>query len=137
MHTSTSLEHMGYKRIVQVIVGLAGVLYYLTGIALLFAPGWFFLHIGRFPPFNQHYEGDLGSFLLALGIGLLVAAFNPVKHIWVIRIAAIGSLLHVGNHVYDALIGSATVSEWLGEIVPLFVLALALMVISWGYREKP
>lgn len=136
MQASTSLRQTHYKRIVQAIVGLAGAFYYLTGIALLFAPGWFFLHIGRFPPFNQHYEGDLGSFLLALGIGLLVAASNPSRHIWVIRVAAIGSLLHAGNHVYDALVGSATLSDWLGQIVPLLVFALVLLVISWAYRGK-
>ena len=86
-----------YLRFTQIVVGLAG-------IALLFAPMWFFQTIGHFPPFNQHYERDLGSFLLALGIGLLVIIRNPTRHIWVIRVAALGSVLHVINHIYDAVV---------------------------------
>ena len=129
----TSLTHTTtYTRFSQFVVGLAGLAYLLTGIALLFAPVWFFQTIGHFPPFNRHYEGDLGSFLLPLGLGLLVAARAPARHLWVIRIAALGSLIHVANHIYDALVGSAPPAEWLSQIVPLSVLALVLIVASWG-----
>ena len=125
-----------YTRFTQIVVGLAGVFYLLTGIALLFAPVWFFQTIGHFLPFNRHYEGDLGSFLLPLGMGLLVAVRAPGKHIWVIRVAALGSLLHVGNHIFDALTGSASLNTWLLQIVPLFVLALVLMVVSWPIEQN-
>jgi hypothetical protein len=77
MNRSTMTDGVTYARFTQMVVGLAGVAYLLTGIALLFAPAWFFLAIGHFLPFNRHYEGDLGSFLLPLGIGLLVAARDP------------------------------------------------------------
>src|SRR5712691_8523067 len=108
----TSLPHTTpYTRFSHFVVGLAGLAYLLTGIALLFAPVWFFQTIGHFPPFNRHYEGDLGSFLLPLGVGLLVAARAPLKHIWVIRVAALGSLLHAGNHMYDAVVGAAAIGE--------------------------
>jgi hypothetical protein len=125
-----------YIRFTQIMVGLAGVFYLLTGIALLFAPLWFFKTIGHFLPFNRHYEGDLGSFLLPLGVGLLVAARAPDRHIWVIRVAALGSLLHVGNHIFDALTGSASINTWLLQIAPLFVLALVLMVASWPIEQN-
>ena len=132
MNKSGLMQVTPYARFAQIVVGLAGVFYLLTGIALLFAPVWFFQTIGHFPPFNRHYERDLGSFLLPLGVGLLVAARNPARHIWVIRVAALGSLLHAGNHVYDAVFGSAPISVWLSEVVPLLALALVLIVVSWG-----
>jgi len=92
--------------------------------------------VGHFPPFNRHYEGDLGSFLLSLGIGLLVVARAPARHIWVIRVAALGSLVHIGNHIYDAVVNSAPASEWLSQIAPLLVLALLLIVVSWNGRKS-
>lgn len=125
-------------RFSQGVVAIAGMLYLLTGIALLFAPIWFFQHVGTFPPFNQHYEGDLGSFLAPLGIGLLVAAREPGKHAWLLWVAAIGSLLHAGNHLYDAFLYPTPVSEWFAQIVPLLVLALLLLVIAQrsSYQER-
>src|SRR5579859_3548459 len=93
-----------YTRFAQIIVGLMGVFYSLTGVALIFFPLWFFQNIGNFPPFNRHYEGDTGAFILALGIGLLAVIPMPAKHPWVIRIAALASLFHAANHLYDAII---------------------------------
>jgi hypothetical protein len=119
------------NKLAQIVLAVAGVFYFLTGIALLFAPTWFFQHIGNFPPYNRHYEGDLGSFLLPLGVGLLLAARAPGRYKALIWVAATGSLLHVGNHIYDALVGSSSLSAWLFQIVPLLVLAIALLVISW------
>ncbi len=49
------------------LLGVAALFYSVVGLALLFIPGWFFDHIGPFPPYNRHYEGDLGSFLLPMG----------------------------------------------------------------------
>lgn len=137
MHTTTTTRSQSTfsTRIVQIIVALSGLVYALTGVALLLVPTWFFQHIGHFPPYNQHYEGDLGSFLLALGVALLFAASDPGRYVLVIRIAAIGSLLHVGNHIYDALLKTAPPNEWPGEIVPLLVFALLLTAVSFNRRK--
>jgi hypothetical protein len=129
MSRSTMTNGVSYARFTQIVVGLAGVAYLLTGIALLFAPAWFFVAIGHFQPFNRHYEGDLGSFLLPLGIGLLVAARDPARNIWVIRVAAFGSLLHVLNHIYDALFYSSPPGAFL-QIALLLILALLLIAVS-------
>jgi hypothetical protein len=129
MNRSAQMNGEAYWRFAQIVVGLAGAAYLLTGIALLFAPAWFFLAIGHFLPFNRHYEGDLGSFLLPLGIGLLVAARDPARNIWVIRVAALGSLLHVCNHIYDALFYTSPPGAFL-QIALLLILALLLSAVS-------
>jgi hypothetical protein len=129
MNRSVQVNSAAYWRFAQIVVGLAGVAYLLIGIALLFAPAWFFSAIGNFQPFNRHYEGDLGSFLLPLGIGLLVAVRDPARYIWVIRVAALGSLIHVGNHIYDALFVSAPPGA-LSQIALLLILALLLMTVA-------
>ncbi len=128
---TTRVRHTLLHRIVQIIVALSGLVYALTGATLLLAPALFFQYIGHFPPYNQHYEGDLGSFLLALGVGLLFAASDPARYRLVVRMAAIGSLLHVGNHIYDALLKTAPPDEWTREIVPLLAFAVLLTVLSF------
>lgn len=132
---TTHVHHTLLHRTIQLIIAVSGLAYALSGAALLLAPTWFFQHVGHFPPYNQHYEGDLGSFLLALGVGLLFAASDPYRYRLVIRIAALGSLLHVGNHIYAALLKTAPPDEWTREIVPLLAFALLLTVLSF-YGKK-
>jgi len=79
---------------IQVIVAVGGVFYILIALAQLLAPEWFFQNIGNFPPFNRHYTGDLGTFTLALGVGLLLAARDPAKHHLLVGVVAAASVLH-------------------------------------------
>jgi len=120
----------GFARLdfAQVLVGFAGILYLLTGLALLLAPGWFFATIGPFPPFNRHYMGDLGAFLLPLGVGLLLAARDPSKHKLLVRIAVGGSGLHAFNHTYDAVIDRAPLGHWLVDTLPLLIFGVLLLL---------
>jgi hypothetical protein len=120
-------------RAATAVAALAGVFYTATGLALLLAPVWFFQHIGGYPPYNRHYEGDLGAFLLPLGLALLFAARSPQRHATVVRIAALGSALHAVNHVYDA-IQRGTAAEWFGTVAPLALFALAL---GWVALRSP
>jgi hypothetical protein len=106
---------------------LNGVVYVAIGLALIAAPEWFFTSIGAFPPFNRHYEGDLGSFLLPLGAGFLYAARNPAQNVGLLGVAAAGGLLHALNHVYDALRGTGTWDQTLALLV-FAILTLAALV---------
>jgi len=130
MRISSFTEAPARPAFAQVVIGMAGALHLLTGVALLFAPAWFFAIIGTFPPFNRHYEGDLGAYLLPLGFGLLVAARAPVRHKTLIGVAALANLLHAFNHVYDAVIARAALGYWLRDTAPLLLLA-ALLVLAY------
>lgn len=113
----------------QVIIAVAGLGYLLAGLVQLLAPQWFFDNIGYFPPFNRHYVGDLGAFILPLGIGLLVAARNPPTHRLLVGVAAAGSLLHLLNHLYDDLGTPSKLAHLVVDTLPLFVLAVLLIVV--------
>ncbi len=89
--------------LVRGVLVLGGLGYAAAGAALLAAPEWFFASVGPFPPFNRHYSGDLGAFLLPLGIGLLWAARRPRQHVTLIAVTSLGSLLHSLNHAVDAV----------------------------------
>jgi len=113
---------------IRAAILLNGLNYLLVSLALIFAPQWFFDNIGNFPPFNRHYSGDLGAFLLPLGAGLLLAIRNPSKHVGLIGVAALASGLHVANHLYDDFAHGVLTLQLFTNTVPLFVLAVMLGV---------
>ena len=122
--------------LIRVIVAIAGVFYALTGLALLFAPEWFFQNIGNFPPFNRHYAGDLGTFTLALGAGLLLASRDPAKHRLLIGVAAAASVLHSLNHAYDDAQAPSPVTRLLIDTLPLFIFGLLLALAYYGLTAR-
>ncbi len=115
-------------QIARTLTLIGGVLNVLTGAALLLVPHWFFVNIGPFPPFNRHYEGDLGAFVLALGIALMLASRDPARHWLVVGAVALGSLIHVFNHVYDAVVSRVPLAHLFTDVIPLSIFALMLIV---------
>ena len=114
------------KRLRSLIL-FAGVMYSLAAVALLIAPTWFYENLGTFPPFNRHYMGDLGSFLLPIAVGLIVASRQPQRHFLLIVVIATGNILHALNHIYDALIGRGDWVHWLSDTVPLVFFAVMFL----------
>ena len=123
------------SRFAQIVVGASCILFVLAALALMFAPRWFFENIGTFPPFNRHYEGDLGAFLFAIGAGLIYASRNPAKYRLLIAVAALGSILHALNHIFDGITFSYSLTHWLTDTAPLVIGAL-LLVVAWRASKK-
>jgi len=136
MKTSTPTHITVRPTIAQAIVAIAGAIHLLVGLAMIFAPMWFFVTIGTFPPFNRHYTGDMGAFQLALGAGLLFAVRAPARQRLLIGTAAAGNALHLLNHAYDALISRASLGYWLADTGPMLVLTLALLLVSAGWLDR-
>lgn len=125
---------MTTQRLLQILLAILGIVNVATGLALLLAPQWFFENVGNYPPFNRHYEGDLGAFITAVGIGLVWAARNPQKYRVLIGIAFLSTALHAVNHVYDDLLMAASFGQIMSGLAPvgfqLLLLALALYLAS-------
>ena len=103
-------------------------MFVLPGLALVLAPIWFYNAIADFPPFNRHYMGDAGVFSFALGIGLLLAVRQPSHNRAAIGAAAVGSTLHVINHLYDDIIvDGGNVTHMLSNSLPLGIVAILLI----------
>ncbi|MCI0396702.1 MAG: hypothetical protein L0332_12910 [Chloroflexi bacterium] len=118
----------------QVAVFVAGLFYLAVGLALLFFPQWFFATIGTFPPYNRHYMGDLGAFVLPLGVGLLLAAPRPAAHRGLVGLVAVASLLHALNHAYDDWLAGSPLAHWLEETIPLLIFAGLLLLAYRALR---
>ncbi len=125
------LDRLQAARWISLIVGIITV---LTGLAMIFAPQWFFDNIGNFPPFNRHYLGDLGVFTLALGVGLVLAFRDAARYRLVIGVAALGNILHVLNHAYDSIQEAAPLSHWLSVDGPIWLVAVAL-IAAWVWAN--
>ncbi len=122
---------------IRLLVLVAGLNYVLTGLALLVAPTWFFENIGPFGLFNRHYLGDLGAFLLPMGIGLLVAARQPRQQLLLIAVVAAGNIIHASNHIYDAILGQEALAHWLSDTIPLVFFAVIFMLVFWDRWQQP
>lgn len=119
----------------RLILFIAGWFNTLTGLTLLFAPIWFYENIGNFPPYNRHFLGDTGAFLLPWGIGLLWAARQPAVHRPLIGLAALASLIHALNHAYDDWLIASPLAHWFTETIPLLLFATLLLWVYW--QAKP
>jgi hypothetical protein len=116
----------------RIILALVGLYVLGCGLALLFEPRWFFANVGFFPPFNRHYSGDLGAFLVPIGAGLLYAARDPSGNQGVVAVALVGSVLHTFNHLYDAVAEGGSVVGGIADVVPL---ALGTLLLASAYYQ--
>ncbi len=87
----------------RAVILLIGLLDVGAAAALLLVPEPFYGTIAEFPPFNRHYAGDAGSFLMPIGVGLLAAARDPQRYQPILLLGVGASWLHALNHLYDAL----------------------------------
>ena len=85
----------------RAVLVVLGVIQVASGTLALVAPGTFFDEIGRYGVENQHYVGDVGAFVLAFGIAVLVAAQRPSWRVPVLVLGALWFGLHALNHAFD------------------------------------
>lgn len=85
-------------RAVLVVLGVTQV---ASGALALVAPDTFFDEIGRYGVENEHYVGDVGAFVVAFGIAVLVAAQRASWRVPVLVLGALWYGLHAINHAFD------------------------------------
>jgi hypothetical protein len=112
------------------VIALVGVLDVGAALALLLVPEWFYSTFAEFPPFNRHYAGDAGAFLLGIGAGLIVAARDPRRYSALLLIGIGVSWLHAVNHLYDALEHAGTGRAGVADALLIVGVAFALTVAA-------
>ena len=85
----------------RAVLVVLGVVQVASGALALVAPGTFYDEVGRYVVENQHYVGDVGAFVLAFGIAVLIAAQRPAWRVPVLLVGALWSGLHAINHAFD------------------------------------
>ena len=89
------------ERAMRAVLIVLGVLNAASGALALIAPDTFFDQVGRYGVENSHYVGDVGAFVLAFGIAVLVAAWRPSWRVPVLALGALWYGLHALNHAFD------------------------------------
>ncbi|MEX0834758.1 MAG: hypothetical protein WD010_01605, partial [Nitriliruptor sp.] len=96
-------------RHLQVLVGLAGVVQLVLAVPVLVGLVGPAIHLGR----------DLGAFELALGAGLLLAAWEPRRAAGVLPIAAVAAVVATLAGAMDLVAGRATILSELTHVTEL------------------
>jgi hypothetical protein len=125
-------------RTASLIFVAVGAVHLAVGLVMLFAPGLFYEGLATFPPRNDHYTRDLGTFYVALGVAFAAAARRPPWRGAVLLLAVVEYALHTADHVYD--IGRPP-EDWVGPVTAALVAAglilLAVLAYAVGRRSEP
>jgi hypothetical protein len=89
------------ERGLQIALALTGAYLLASGLLALIAPDTFFDDIGRYGVENSHYVGDVGAFLAAAGIGVLLSVNRPAWRGPLLWVGAVWFGLHALNHLFD------------------------------------
>lgn len=108
------------------LVALAGVVQLVVALPVLLGAVAPDLHLGR----------DLGAFEMALGAGLLLAAWQPRRAAGVLPIAAVATVLATVGGVLDVMAGRASVLAELTHLTELVGVA-ALWALSRRLPDQP
>jgi hypothetical protein len=119
----------------RAVIALVGLGNGLAGLALLFAPQWFFQNIAPFDPYNRHFLGDIGAFNLPIGAGLIYAAYQPQRYWPLLVLGLWANAIHALNHLYDNLWLDRSLEHFLRDGLPLSVAAVALVWAWWALRK--
>ncbi len=129
------------KRTASLLFFAIGAAHVAAGAWMLLAPGSFYDAIATFPPRNDHYARDFGTFYVALGVAFAAAAGRPSWRGAVLLLAVVQYALHAANHVYD--LGYPD-EAWVGPVTTaLLAAALLVLLALWfglsrrGREDEP
>lgn len=116
-------DTVGDRRVrdLRVLVGLAGIVHLVLALPVLIGVAGPLAHAGR----------ELAAFELALGAGLLFAAWQPDRAAGVLPVAAVAAVIATVTGLADLAAGQATV---LGELTHLTEL-LAVLAL-WALTRR-
>jgi hypothetical protein len=117
-----------------------GVLHILMGLAFIFIPqqlGQMFGYAAEGPEYILSFLASLGVGMLVPGIFVMVAARDPIKHIWWVKFAILTAVLTLVVELYSIIIGYVTFNQASqGIILPAVFIVAFLIFYPWrGPRE--
>lgn len=132
---------MDDPKLIRALLWILGATSLLNGVAMFFAPSaWFFRLVPGVPetgPFNAHLVADSGTFFIAVGVGLLIAASDPKRHVAVVVVAAIANLFHSILHLYSHAAGLLSIEHLATEIFGIYLPTIALIAIAIILMRRP
>ena len=106
---------------------ILGLTQFVIGAWLVIDPDSFVDAIAPYGAADHHFLRDLGTFYLAMGAALLLAARRPSWRVPVLFLVTIQYALHTINHLIDI---GGTDPGWLGPF-NFFSLLLLTVIAGW------
>jgi uncharacterized protein DUF6632 len=119
--TTTRLR---YLRVALILVGLIFIVGVYPLMMSLWPSGW------RWSPNQPQYEQMILGVYATLGVFLLIASRNPVRHLSLIWFTVFSSLVHAGIMAVQALQMPSEHGHLLGDIPALVLVAVLLALLT-------
>ena len=113
-----------YLRVALVLFGLIFVFAVYPLMMSLWPSGW------RWSPNQPQYEQMILGVYATLGVFLLIASRNPLRHLSLIWFTAFSSLVHAGIMTVQVLQTPAEHGHLMGDIPALFLVGVVLGLLT-------
>jgi hypothetical protein len=113
-----------YLRVALILVGLIFIVGVYPLMMSLWPSGW------RWSPNQPQYEQMILGVYATLGVFLLIASRNPLRHLSLIWFTVFSSLVHAGIMAVQALQMPTEHGHLLGDIPALVLVAVLLALLT-------
>jgi hypothetical protein len=119
-----STDPLRYLRFALILVGLIFIFGVYPLMMSLWPSGW------RWSPNQPQYEQMILGVYATLGVFLLIASRNPLRHLSLIWFTVFSSLAHAGIMTVQSLNMPAEHGHLLGDVPALYFVAVLLAVLT-------
>jgi hypothetical protein len=119
--------------VVTIVIAIVGVSQILTGLVAFLLPGTFYDVVAGYPPYNEHFLMDVGSWQIALGALAVYGARRPDWRVGLLGLLALQYVLHLIPHLIHFDDAETSGQAWFATIA---LGATAALLIVLLVRER-
>ncbi len=120
----TAATRLSYLRVALILVGLIFIFGVYPLMMALWPSGW------RWSPNQAQYEQMILGVYATLGVFLLIASRNPLRHLSLIWFTVFSSIVHAGIMTVQALRMPSERGHLFGDVPALFIVAALLAFLT-------
>jgi hypothetical protein len=120
----TAARRLSYLRVALILVGLIFIFGVYPLMMALWPSGW------RWSPNQAQYEQMILGVYATLGVFLLVASRNPLRHLSLIWFTVFSSIVHAGIMAVQALRMPSEHGHLFGDVPALLIVAILLAFLT-------
>ena len=120
----TAATRLRYLRVALILVGLIFIFGVYPLMMALWPSGW------RWSPNQAQYEQMILGVYATLGVFLLIASRNPLRHLSLIWFTVFSSVVHAGIMTVQALRMPSEHGHLYGDVPALFIVAALLAFLT-------
>ena len=117
-------NRLRYLRVALILVGLIFIFGVYPLMMSLWPAGW------RWTPNQPEYEQMILGVYATLGVFLLIASRNPLRHLSLIWFTIVSSIVHAGIMTVQALSMPSEHGHLFGDVPALFLVAVLLAALT-------